>query len=330
MIPVGEPHLRVSTYSHAGAGGEQNEDRYAVQGYELNDVAGTGSVFAIVADGVGDQRAGERAAEIAVHTILQSVGQSDASQPTAILQAAIIQASQTILAQSESQPELAGMGSTCLCAWVVGRRLYMASVGNSRLYLLRKNTLQQLNMAYELEQEDEKSPKGKAKHEARRGYIGGRKALDIDMRLVLRRGSERNAERNQGARLEPNDRLLLCSDGLSDALSEAEIIEMLGGHRIEFAAEALVNAALKKGAPGNLTALVLGVPPARPTPTTRRMRLRKVLVLSMATVTLLVISLLGWYFWGQWLDAGGGPRPTPIATLTAQPAPTSQPTLAAE
>ena len=111
MIPVEHAHLKVAARSHAGMTGKNNEDQFAVTAYELSATDSTPSLFAIVADGIGGHQAGEVAAEIAVDMISQAVAESDGSQPTAIMQAATIQASQTILAQSESDPDKAGHGN---------------------------------------------------------------------------------------------------------------------------------------------------------------------------------------------------------------------------
>ncbi|MQC26773.1 MAG: serine/threonine-protein phosphatase [Chloroflexi bacterium] len=326
MIPVDKAHLKVSAYSHSGASGQRNEDRYALEAYQLNDAESTGSVLALVADGVGANRAGEVAAQLAVETIAQALGRSDASQPTAILQAAIIQAGQTTLAQAETKETWQGMGSTCLCAWVVGRKLYTASVGNSRLYLLRGQRLRQLNIAHELsvdKKEDKTEARGGGPEE-RRGFLGGQKRVEVDLALVLRPGGEAKAARNQGMRLEANDRLLLCTDGLSDALDEIEIADLLGHSQLEETAEALVAAGLKKQAPGNLTALVLGVPPARPMMGRRGVAWRKLAVTSTAAVILVLLSLLGWFFWGDALNPNSTPRATGIPTLTAVPTLTTE------
>ena len=129
----------------------------------------------------------------------------------------------------------------------------------------------------------------------RKGYLGSRMRASADFRLVLRPGGEANAERNQGTRLQANDRLLLCSDGLSDALGEEEIAHVLSSAEIDEAAEALVQAALEKNAQDNLSAIVLGMPPARPTPAARRMRLRPILIIAVASLLLILFILAGVY-----------------------------------
>lgn len=316
MIPSEKPHLKFSAQSHPGSKGRNNEDRYLVRAYQVGEHNPLRSVFSIVADGVGEHHAGEVAAQIAVETITRAVGQSHADQPNAILQAAIIQAGQAILAQSETDNRKRGLGSTCLCAWVVGDRLYTASVGNSRLYLLREGRLRQLNIIQHLLRDTELEGNERERVEEVRGYLGSRLRVQVDQRLVLRTGGERNAERNQGLRLRTNDRLLLCTDGLSDALNGEEIAARLASTKIEGAAQSLIDTALDKGAPDNLTAVVLGVPPARPHIARRRRNWRRMLVTGLAALLLVLLSMLGWFFLGEDLNPNRTPQPTAISTLT--------------
>lgn len=321
MIPIEEAHLKYSVSSHPGEGSSHNEDRYGLQAYQLSEESDQRAVLALVADGVGRQRAGEVAAQIVVESVNRAVAQTAASQPASILQAAIIQAGQAVLVQSERDADKRGMGSTCLCAWVIGNRLYAASVGNSRMFLLRQGRMQLLNVPSELAGEEQSEDA-----ETLRGNLGTRQRVDVDLRIVLRPGGEARAERNQGARLQPNDRLLLCTDGLTDTLKEGEIRQILKTTEIDQTADALVQAALDRGAQDNLTAIVLGVPPAKPEGARRAFSLRRVLVTSAVIVLMTFLSLLGWYLWGERLNGNLTPVTTPVSTLTPAPiVPTTSP-----
>jgi protein phosphatase len=88
-------------------------------------------VLALVCDGIGGHRAGEVAAEIAVESISQLVSQSNGDQPLEVLRQAIQNASAAVLTQAEANPERKGMGATCVCAWIIGDRLFTAYVGDS-------------------------------------------------------------------------------------------------------------------------------------------------------------------------------------------------------
>ena len=153
MIPVENAHLLVAGKTHPGMTGKNNEDQFAVSAYQVSSNDPTPSLFTIIADGIGGHLAGEVASEIAVEMISNAVAESDASQPTAILQASIIQAGKTIRAQSDENVEQRGMGTTCIVAWVIDDRLYTASVGNSRMYMLRGGNMHQVNVDHTWVQE---------------------------------------------------------------------------------------------------------------------------------------------------------------------------------
>ncbi len=140
MIPTAQAHVQVSAGTHPGLKGKQNEDRYGVSAYIINEHQPTPAILAIVTDGIGGHRAGEIAAEMAVENISRIIADSDASQPVEILRQAFSATSQAIYHKAESDPALHGMGTTCACCWIIGNRLYIASVGDSRIYLARAGT----------------------------------------------------------------------------------------------------------------------------------------------------------------------------------------------
>lgn len=320
MIPTEQTEFSVLAATHAGKGGEKNEDRYRVETFLLDEEGETESLFAIVADGIGAHRAGEVAAEIAVETIGRAVAQSDASQPTGILEAAIIQASQAIRFRSESRPEWDGMGSTCLCIWLIGRQLFAASVGNSRLYFLRQNQLHQMNVLRRLPgkvPQPAKSRKSKSQEDALSGYLGSKTPVEVDFRLVLDdRRNEKAATRNQGLFLQPGDRLLLCSDGLGDTLTPKEILEFFNKKDAKGVADELVNFALMKGTDQNVTAVVIGVPAKRLSLAAQPVNWWRSIVIALLLALMVFLGLFSWWLWLGQLTPRLSSSPTPISTLT--------------
>jgi protein phosphatase len=248
--------------------GKHNEDRYAVSAYRLEDDGNSPTVFAIVADGVGGHRAGEVAAEIAVNTISHTIAESDGSEPQETLEYAIIQAGEAIQAQSVKEISQRGMGSTCACVWVIGDRLYTASVGDSRIYLLRDGGIHQITVDHTWVQEAlehgiiqaNQAHNHPRSHIIRR-YLGSKSAVVPDMRLKLSpEESDEQAIANQGMQLLPGDQLLLCSDGLSDLVKDEEILLALEEHEMPEALSAMVDMANNRGGHDNITILALKVP----------------------------------------------------------------------
>lgn len=322
MIPPEEAHLLFSGKSHHGLGGKPNQDRYQVVA-QVAGASGRPSTLAVLTDGIGGRRAGDVAAQLALDTVVSAVAQSHASQPTGILQAAFIQAGQAVLARSEEDPQVQGMGSTCLAAWVLGDRLYSASIGNSRLYLLRRGRLQQLNVPHEFAREEERSSDADEQQAQQgrgklRAFLGSHLPIEPDFRLLTRPNAPREgSQRGQGLRLRPNDRLLLCSDGLSDVLDEEQIAAQLGQGEADEVADRLVDAVLEAGGSDNVTAVVLAMPPALPASAQRGYRPgRRWAAAVVASLLLVLISLVAWYFWVPRLDPGYTPEPSPLPTHT--------------
>jgi serine/threonine protein phosphatase PrpC len=268
MIRIDRAHLKVSARTHPGMTGKQNEDRFAVTAYQVGPSNPTPSLFAVVADGIGGHRAGELAAEMAVNVISHTVSQSDAFEPLNTLQVAIQAASQRIAVQARDNTQHLGMGTTCACAWIIGRRLYTASVGDSRIYLLRGKTIRQLSTDHTWIQEA--IDKGILKAEQARDhpnvhvirrYLGSVKPPEPDLRLRTRKDeSDTEAEANQGFLLYPGDRLLLCTDGLTDEVNDEGIRVAASGSDVEVCTESLIDFANARGGHDNITVVLLEMP----------------------------------------------------------------------
>ncbi len=267
MIPAEKAHLQVAARTHPGLKRPHNEDRFGVAAH-LTPKGGQPSLLAVVADGMGGHRAGEVAAEIAVETVHREVAASDGRTPLETLDHALRLASEAVRREGAAEERHQGLGTTCVAAWVLGERLYIASVGDSRIYLLREGALRQLTTDHSWVQEAvEKgalTPE-QARHHPRsnliRRYLGSPNGVMPDLRLKLRRGeSDAQARRNQGLRLRPGDRLLLCTDGLTDLVDDDEIRENLQGYPLEEALDRLIALALERGGKDNVTVVGLAVP----------------------------------------------------------------------
>lgn len=268
MIPTTRAHLHVAAITHPGMRGKNNEDRYGVSAYSIGEEDRTPSVFAMIADGIGGHRAGETAAEMAVNLISQSVAESMASDPPAVLAEAVSNASQAIFEESASDPSKKGMGATCIAAWVIGDRLFTVAVGDSRLYLIRSGSILRLNIDHTWIQEAIENgaltpdqAKGHPNAHVIRRYLGSPQPVVPDFRIRLNpTESDGDAQANQGLRLLPDDVLLLCSDGLHDLVDDQEILQVISNQKMEKALETLVNMANERGGHDNITIVALQVP----------------------------------------------------------------------
>jgi PPM family protein phosphatase len=326
VIPGEQAHLYVAAITHPGMKGKNNEDRYAVSAHRVGEKNLTPSLLAIVADGVGGHRAGEVAAEMAVEIISQKVLESDASQAALTLREAIVQASQAIYEQATADHGRQGMSTTCACAWVIGSRLYTAAVGDSRIYLIRNQAIHQLTTDHTWVQEateggaltPEQARNHPNAHVIRR-HLGSQQQVIPDLRLRLNPGeNDAEAEANQGARLLPGDRLLLCSDGLTDLVEDEEILEAVTMWGKDEALERLVKLANGRGGHDNITIIALQMPPRSAVlpGATRRKRRSPLVFLILGLTTMIIVGgiLIGSLFLAQNLAV-----PTVTATITSQP-----------
>jgi protein phosphatase len=269
MIPIKQAHLHVAALSHMGMVRKNNEDNFAVSAFQLSEKDPTPAVFAILCDGIGGHKAGEVASEMAVNRISAGVARSDGTRPTEVLRTAFRETNEKIVAAARDNPERKGMGATLSCAWVIGRRLYTASAGDSRTYLVRAGTIRQLNIDHTwLQEAIEKGAVDPAKvkdapnlHVIRR-HLGSEKENEPDFRLRLRDGeSNEQMVANQGTPLLPGDVLVLCSDGLTDYLKSSEILGVMQKTKnLNASVKTLVDQANQRGGQDNITVVMLMMP----------------------------------------------------------------------
>jgi protein phosphatase len=317
-------HLVSSGASHPGERRKNNEDRYFLASYRL-ETDNTPSILAIVADGIGGHRAGEIAAQIAVDTVVEKVTGSMGANPVAVLQEAALEANR-VVANASKEPDRLGMGSTLTAAWVIGPRLYITSIGDSRIYLLSGGKLRQITIDHTWVQEaidhqiitPQEAPSHPKAHVLRR-YIGSREAVQPDIRLRLNpKENTTTSEANQGLLLHPKDQILLCTDGLTDVVQNAEIQRILENHEPERATAELVSLARERGGPDNITVVALAVP--KEGVFLRSMRARWMAITLGAAICLACITLLTFIvLWqtGYWPWSPKSARDT-TSTATAE------------
>lgn len=268
MIQTDRAHLYLTAQSHAGLSGKNNEDNFAVSAYSVGPTNPTPSVFAIVSDGIGGHRSGEVASEMTVNMISQIVAQSDGLHPLDVFQKGFVAVNEEIVKQAELDPSRKGMGTTAACAWIIGQQLYIAYAGDSRIYMMRGKEIQQLSRDHTWVQEAlDKGILSKAAikshpnlHVIRR-YIGSSEPPEPDLRMYLQTNdNDSRARANQGTTLKPGDVIMLCSDGLTDLVTDSEMLAAIQGHTLKEAANSLIDLANERGGHDNITVVMLGMP----------------------------------------------------------------------
>ena len=222
--------------SNVGCVREHNEDSFIAH-----------SPLFVVADGMGGHEAGEVASEIAVNAISKHAPKEpDANQ----LSFAVQEANLEILNASAKGIGKPGMGTTVTAAVVFEQQLLIAQVGDSRAYLLHNGRLQRLTRDHSL-----------VADLVAQGSITEEEARVHPQRSVITRalGSEPNVEPDiYILQLEKDDRILLCSDGLSSMIYDTKIEAILKDYKdVNTCCDELINAALKAGGLDNITAIVI-------------------------------------------------------------------------
>jgi len=269
LIPSNQNHLDTSSITDPGSRGRLNEDSYQISSFTISDNDDTPVLLTVVADGIGGHKAGEIASRIAVETIINTVAESDMSDPQWILKSALLEANHSITSEAAEDDEKKGMGSTVACALIIDAALYIATLGDSRTYLIRDNIIRQLNIDHTWVQEaldvgviNSEEARSHPRRHLIRSYLGSSDPIKPDLRLYLSDNENlEQAKANQGLPLLPMDQILLCSDGLSDLVADEEIIDILqGGGTHDEQLQKLVDLANLRGGHDNITVVLLQSP----------------------------------------------------------------------
>jgi serine/threonine protein phosphatase PrpC len=218
----------------------------------------------VVCDGMGGQAAGERASKIAVDTVLAYFSEASKDSDDRVVGAtfdgvseranslarAIQLANQSICEEAALNPAQAGMGSTIVAVLVEGNLFSVAHVGDSRVYLIRGGTIQQLTNDHSLLGE-----------QVRRGLMTAEQAEHSALQNVIVRalGSEDIIESDLADHeLLPGDVILLCSDGLTRKMKDEAILDIVTHHpELNEASVQLIEAAKTAGSDDNITCLLV-------------------------------------------------------------------------
>jgi protein phosphatase len=201
----------------------------------------------LIADGVGGKKGGEVASALTVTTVEHFM--LDVFRKAEDFQAALRQAHSRILEEAASHPEVSGMGTTLTMAVANNWKLFVVHVGDSRCYLSRGQNLRQLTTDHtfvgELVRRGVIKPADAAEHPYRHivtNMVGGSRGLDVEIKEFD---------------LQPADVLLLCTDGLTNMLTNDQIADIIRmEHEPQKACNRLIDEALQKGGVDNTTVIV--------------------------------------------------------------------------
>jgi serine/threonine protein phosphatase PrpC len=231
--------LRYAARSDVGLVRSNNEDSvYA------------GARLLALADGMGGHAAGEVASQLVIAALAHLDDDESGGDLLASLDSAVHSGNSAIAAQVEMEPDLEGMGTTLTAILFAGNRIGMVHIGDSRGYLLRDGELTQITkddtFVQTLVDEGRITKEEAHSHPQRSLIMRALTGHEVEPTLTMRE-----------VRL--GDRYLLCSDGLSDPVSDETILDALKIPDVTDSADRLIELALRGGGPDNVTVVVADV-----------------------------------------------------------------------
>lgn len=223
----------------------------------LGEAVTVNGLVTVVCDGMGGHVGGAEASHTAVGAILDFLSNNYYDDPRQAIIDAVNTANAAILSRAAAEPSLQGMGSTCVMIIVRDGLVYYGWVGDSRIYLVRGNTIQQLSKDQSVVQSLVDAgiiTAAEAEHHARKNEITNCLGIDTMEPAVVCM---------EPIAPQPGDTFLLCSDGLSGMVSDraiADVVADRAGMRLQQRAERLIAMANANGGVDNITALLLEFP----------------------------------------------------------------------
>ena len=227
----------------------QNQDIYQIEKLDSS------TMLCVVCDGMGGAKSGNVASSLAADVFVQEVRRNwkhglSEERVDQILQSAVKLANFTVFDQAQQFEEFNGMGTTLVAALVHGKRATIIHVGDSRAYAITREGIRQLTRDHSVVQM--MLERGELTPEQARSYPG----KNLITRAIGTEGIIQSDLTH--LTLERGDSLLLCSDGLSNTMDEQEILfEVVHGVNKQYCCQRLLDIAKNRGAPDNVTSVVV-------------------------------------------------------------------------
>lgn len=233
------------------AGTDIGQRRQVNQDYVYASVEAVGNLpnLFVVADGMGGHNAGDYASSCAVHVLVDTVREDANYDPIKIMRYGIESANLKILEEAAKSEARKGMGTTMVAATVVGNYVYVANVGDSRLYVIHQG-IRQITKDHSLVQEM-----------VRLGEIQEEEAINHPDKNIITRalGVTRSLDVDFfDLEIGPDTMILMCSDGLSNMVTNEEIADLLGRPgNLKEKGKALIRLANANGGKDNIAVVLI-------------------------------------------------------------------------
>jgi len=238
--------LKAFSITDIGRKRQLNEDYVCVRTEQVGALPN----FFIVADGMGGHKAGDRASKETVEIMLDCVIRSKGTDPKEILFHALAAANRKVYQDACESSELEGMGTTVVAATILNGKLCVMNVGDSRLYLISEGGIRQITVDHSLVEEM-----------VRKGILPREKARNHPKKNIITRavGVTQSVEPDFfEVDVKSGDKILMCSDGLSNMLEDQELGEIADSvGALEEKARLMVDAANVNGGKDNISVLLI-------------------------------------------------------------------------
>ena len=237
--------MKTFSVTDAGVVREMNQDYY----FSSDTAVGNLPNLFIVADGMGGHKAGDYASRYTIERVVASVSRNTGEEPIAIMKEAINKANELLVAESREDESKSGMGTTLVIGTIIGNKLFVANIGDSRLYVVGQN-MRQITRDHSLVEEM-----------VRLGEMDKADAKDHPDKNIITRAVGVVPELSVDffeVELKPGDTVLMCSDGLTNMIEDEEIKKIVLGQRdIVEKAEKLIDTANENGGKDNITVVLI-------------------------------------------------------------------------
>ena len=236
-------------YCKSDTGKLRNQNQDTVFG--VNTPVGKLPNLLIVADGMGGHKAGDFASRYAVETIVERIQSSPYENPLLVVSDAIRLVNRQVYEKSKEFEEYRGMGTTLTLAYLSGDRLHVFQIGDSRLYLIR-DSIRQITQDHSYVEEMYR--KGLLSRDSEE-YHSKKNIITRALGTADFMGPDVFEEA-----VRPGDRILLCSDGLTNMVTDERIFEEISnGKSLERTAERLIDQANRNGGTDNISVVLAEV-----------------------------------------------------------------------
>lgn len=238
--------MRIYSATDVGQKRKMNQDYV----FASADPVGNLPNLFVVADGMGGHNAGDYASSHAVKTVVEEICKDADFNPVKVIRHAIESANTEIVAQAQKDDTLRGMGTTMVLATIMGEYVYVANVGDSRLYVINRQ-IQQVTKDHSLVQEM-----------VRMGEINAEQARNHPDKNIITRalGAERTVDIDFfDLKLETGSVILMCSDGLSNMVEDGQIEKIISDtdKDLEERGRILISEANRNGGKDNIAIVLI-------------------------------------------------------------------------